>query len=120
MHDYECTTAKTSSWMSGNRPVSASNSVRDYAHEHMNTKVLLRGHTQALIWRHTKDLIKRHSHARGTQIPIHMNVRLTDGHTNTMARDPSTMTPQLGADDHEHDDELLEQPESMHTRRETL
>jgi hypothetical protein len=44
----------------------------------------------------------------------HMNVRPTDGHTNTMARDPSTMTPRPEADDHEHDDKLLEQLELMH------
>jgi hypothetical protein len=53
-------------------------------------------------------------------MPTHTNVRPTDGHTNTMARDPSTMTSRPGADDHKHDNELLEQPEPMHTQRETL
>jgi hypothetical protein len=104
-----------SSWTSGTRPASVSNSVRDYAHEHTNTKVLLRGHTQALIQRHTKDLIKRHTYAQGTQMLTHINVRPMDRHTNAMARDPSMMTPRPGADDYEHDDELLEQLEPMHT-----
>jgi hypothetical protein len=53
-------------------------------------------------------------------MPTHTNVRSTDEDTNAMARDSSTMTLWLGADDHEHNDELLKQLESIHAQRETL